>query len=299
MQMLFIILTSIGIINADSLKVVTTIPELAEIAKAIGKKDIQAESLLSGSEDPHFLDASPYFISKVSNADIFCKVGLELEVGWVPKVIQKSANKKIQPGSMGFCDASIYVTALEVPKGQTNRSMGDVHKQGNPHYNLSPKELINASKKILEVLIAFRPQSEKVFKKNQQEFKNKMLKLQNDIDKKLRNQNLKVIQYHKEFNYFFDLYNINYLGSIEQLPGVPPSSSHIATVALQAKKQNIQLAIGSHYTPEKHLKKFSEISGIPSVKLPALVNLNNSNYNTIEKHQNYIANQLIENAKGK
>ena len=80
MQLLFIILASIGIIKADTLKVVTTIPELAEIAAAIGKKDIKVESLLSGSEDPHFLEASPYFISKVSNADVFCQVGLELEI---------------------------------------------------------------------------------------------------------------------------------------------------------------------------------------------------------------------------
>ena len=299
MQFILVILASLGINHADSLKVVTTIPELTEIAKAVGGNDIESESLLSGSEDPHFLDASPYFISKVSNADIFCQVGLELEVGWAPKVIQKSANKKIQPGSVGFCDASAYVTTLEVPKGETNRSMGDVHRQGNPHYNLSPIELINASKKILEILVAHNPKKADTYRVNQQEFKKKMLKLQSQIDNKLKTQKLKVLQYHKEFNYFFDLYNIEQNGNIEHLPGVPPSSSRVAQVALKAKQQSINLAIGSHYTPEKHLKKFSEISGIPSIKLPAIVNLNNNKYNTIEKLQNYIAEQLIKKTKGK
>ncbi|MCH2533930.1 MAG: metal ABC transporter substrate-binding protein [Bdellovibrionales bacterium] len=299
MQLLFIILASIGIIKADTLKVVTTIPELAEIAKAIGKKDIKAESLLSGSEDPHFLEASPYFISKVSNADVFCQVGLELEIGWAPKVIQKSANKKIQPGAQGFCDASTYVTALDIPERPSDRSMGDVHKKGNPHYNLSPDQLIKASEKILEVLIAYNPKNSSLYTKNQIEFKNRMLELKQKIQDKLNQHNLKVIQYHKEFNYFFNSYSIKHQGSIEELPGVPPSSSRIAKVALKAKQQGIDLAVGSHYTPEKHLNKFSEISGISSIKLPALVNLNQNQYNTIEKLQHYITDQIINKAKGK
>ena len=139
------------------LKVVTTTPDLAWLVDSIGKKRVSAISLLNGSEDPHFVDAMPSWIAKASRADVFCLVGLELEVGWVPKVLERSANPKIQPGGKGYCEVGKFVKALEVPKGKIDRSMGDVHASGNPHYHLGPEQFKNAAKGVFEVLVTNDP----------------------------------------------------------------------------------------------------------------------------------------------
>lgn len=295
MTILIAFLLNINSVYAKPLKVVTTIPDLAEVVSFIGQNTVEASSLLTGSEDAHFLEATPYFIAQVAKADIFCQVGLELEIGWAPKVIQKSSNKNIQPGSNGFCDASQYVDVLDKPQSTTDRSMGDVHKNGNPHYNLSPKALIQVSKKIAEVLTLNNPEKAELYKKQQAIFTEKMTSLVSKIKSKINSKQIHVIQYHKEFNYFFHLYNIQEFTSIESTPGVPPSTAELVTIALKAKNNNVGLAIGSHYSPEKHLKKFSEISKIPYKKLPTLVNTNNENFNTIEKLQIYITEQILNN----
>lgn len=296
MYILILLIFNSLLSHATTLNVITTIPDLAEIVRELGNNTVKVESLLDGSEDPHFLDASPYFISKAANADLFCIIGLELEIGWAPKVLQKSANKNIQIGSKGYCDTSLNINTLDVPTSKIDRSMGDVHRSGNPHYNLSPDALIQASLTIRDKLIALAPEHKVLYTNNQNKFAANMKLLKTNIQNKIRKK-IKIIQYHKEFNYFLELYNITYGMSIEEVPGVPPSTTELAKIAINAKHSNISLAIGSHYTPEKHLKKFTEISSIPSIKLPSMVNLNNTNINSIKKLQHYLADSILTNIK--
>ena len=148
--LLFIFLS----LNAFSkLKVVATTPDLAYAIKKIGGKRVKVFSLLNGNEDPHFVDAMPSWISKVSKANIFCFVGLELEIGWAPKVLTRSGNSKVQSGGKGHCNVGNYIDALEVPKGKIDRSMGDVHAGGNPHYHLGPSQYKKAANGIFEILV--------------------------------------------------------------------------------------------------------------------------------------------------
>src|SRR5690606_10930809 len=97
------------------IKVVTTIPELAHAARAIGGEAVEAMALLSGRENPHYVDAVPSFVHAVSGADVVCLIGLGLEVGWLPKVLERSANAKVQPGGAGHCEAGAGVSVLEKP----------------------------------------------------------------------------------------------------------------------------------------------------------------------------------------
>ena len=119
--------------------VVTTIPDLGWMVKEIGQHDVVVQSFLTGSEDPHYVDAVPKFVLWASRADMIVSAGLDLEVGWLPKVLEQSANAKVQPGGIGYCEVGNYVTVLEKPTTLTNRSMGDIHPRGNPHFYLSPK----------------------------------------------------------------------------------------------------------------------------------------------------------------
>src|ERR1041385_3756850 len=127
-----------GTLAAQGLRVVTTTSDLGSIAQEIGGAKITVVSLAKGYQDPHFVDPKPSFILEVSRANLLIAVGRELEIGWLPPLINNSRNAKIQPGAPGYLDASQNVRILEIPTGQITRAMGDVHPAGNPHYWLDP-----------------------------------------------------------------------------------------------------------------------------------------------------------------
>lgn len=252
------------------IKLLATLPDIAEIAAAIGGSAVQAESLLSGNEDPHFMDASPLFTLKAAKSDIVCAIGLGLESGWLPKVLSKSGNPKVQPGGVGFCELGRTVTVLEKPASAVDRSMGDVHAEGNPHFHLSPRALSEAADVIEKVLTAAKPSEAAGFAARRRQFDKRMTQLEEKV-RELLKPGLKVagnrpvaIEYHKEFAYFFALYGIKSMGSIEDKPGVAPSAARLAEVALAAKAAGVRLALAGPNVPKKHMARFTELSGIPN-----------------------------------
>lgn len=280
------------------LKVITTLPDLAEVVRRVGGDKVEVESLLVGTEDAHFMDAVPSFIAKVARADIVCVVGLDLEVGWIPKILSKSGNAKVQPGGSGYCETGKSVSALEKHTGPVDRSMGDVHPGGNPHFNLSPKALSEGAKTVFEALSRTRPEFSEDFQRGYKQFQEQMFSLHAAIEKKLKplqsqNQPL-IIEYHKDFSYFFEAYKIKSFGAIEEKPGVPPSAARLATVSAGAKTAQVRLAVGALYSPEKHLRRFAELSGIAYRKLPTMVQTRNAQFNSIEKLQHAIADAIVE-----
>ena len=296
---LFILLLFFSLAAEAKVKVIVTLPDFIEIVKDIGGDQVEVESFLDGTEDPHFVDAVPSFITQAARADVVCAVGLELEVGWLPKVLSKSGNAKVQPGGQGFCELGRGVDVLEKSSGQVDRSMGDVHAGGNPHFNLSPTKLIEGSKEVLRVLKKVSVENAQLFDVNAKKFEAKMSALRAEIATMLQPINAKrFIQFHKEFTYFFNEYDLTSYGAIEEKPGVPPSSARIAQVSTEAKIQGVVLALGAFHTPKRHLEKFTEISGIPHIKIPGGVQRNNKNLNSIEKVQNHIANELLKNREG-
>ncbi len=281
---------------AKPLNIVTTLPELREIAKDIGGDEVRAQSLLNGTEDPHFIDAVPSFIRMAADADGVCLIGLGLEVGWMPKILSKSANPKVQPGGDGYCEAGKLIQALNKPSGTIDRSMGDVHPDGNPHFYLSPLALKEAAPAIKDLLVRLRPEKKSEFESRLKLFQKRMDLLFAKIDKKIapvRKTDPAVIEYHQEFTYFFNAYKIRSLGAIEEKPGVPPSAARLAQVSASAKQSGAKLAIGAPQSPEKQLRKFQELSGIAYQKLPDMVQLNDPKLNSIEKVQERLADALV------
>src|SRR4029453_4825547 len=134
---LFLLVTSVGAQN--KLNVMTTTEDLASIAREVGGDRIVVDSIARGYQDPHFVEAKPSFILKLQKADLLVVVGRELEIGWLPPLIQQSRNAKIQPGAEGYLDASLQARILDIPQGQVTRAMGDVPPLGNPHYWLDPE----------------------------------------------------------------------------------------------------------------------------------------------------------------
>lgn len=277
-----------------ALRVITTLPDFVEVIEAVGGSSVKVESLLDGSQDPHFVDAVPSYVSKVARADVLCAVGLDLEVGWLPKVVSKSANSKLQKGGTGFCDLSTRVNVLEKAVGKVDRSMGDVHAEGNPHYNLSPSAMAQAAQEVQRVLTALEPTQKELFKKNTEAFIFKMKTLKAGILQKLKPlQGKKLLQYHKEFSYFFHEYELKDIGALEEKSGVPPSAARIANVSKRAQQDKVVLLLASNQAPLHSIKKFTELSAIPYLQIPIGVHLAAENFNNIEKLQEHIVALLL------
>lgn len=250
-------------------KVVTTTTDLAIAAKEIGGDKIIVKPLLKGTENPHYIDAIPDFIREVADAKVVCLIGLDLEIGWLPKVLSKSGNAAVQPGGPGYCDTGTGVTVLEKPTGPVNRSMGDVHPAGNPHFTLSPVAFSEAANAIAQALARVDPGSAAFYQTNLKKFQEQLRTLQRQLASTLpKPATALVMEYHREFAYFFQAYGLRSFGSLEEKPGVAPSAGRIAEIARSAQAAGVKVLIATDYTPKKALEKFSELSGIP-VKLVA------------------------------
>src|SRR5262247_997624 len=152
------------------LNVMTATEDLASIAREVGGDKINVESIAKGYQDPHFVEAKPSFILKLQKADLLVVVGRELEIGWLPPLIQQSRNSKIQPGSQGYLDASLGARILEIPAGTITRAMGDVHPQGNPHYWMDPENGTRIAKQIADKLSEIRPADRAYFQQRLADF---------------------------------------------------------------------------------------------------------------------------------
>lgn len=291
---------------ATPVQIVTTIPDLAWAAREIGKDFVAVRSLLKGVEDPHYADAVPEFIRLVSNADIVCSVGLDLEVGWLPKVLSRSGNAQVQPNGKGHCELGKAVDVLDKPSGAVDRSMGDVHPMGNPHFWLSPKALAKGASQILEALLRADPEHAAAYQKNYSEFSKRMDALVEAGRKKLapylsKQAGPQVLEYHREFTYFLDAYGLKAFGSIEEKPGVPPSAGRIAGIAASAKFAGVRLILATDYNPRKTVERVAEISGIPSLIVQASVQTGGrfKDYISLQEHAVDSIAGLLDSSKAR
>src|SRR3989338_3811420 len=168
MKKIFLLLLIMVMPNPAQAKVniVATIPDLAAIAKEIGGDLVNVESIVRGDQDPHYLEPKPSYAVKMNKADLLIEVGLELEVGWLPVLLTQSRNPKIQRGAPGYLDASRDIPVIEIPTGKVDRSMGDVHPLGNPHYWLDPRNGPIIAREIAAKLGALDPSNRAAYQNN-------------------------------------------------------------------------------------------------------------------------------------
>src|SRR5215813_5483362 len=165
-----LLIASLPLAAQSKLNVIATTEDLAAIAREVGGDHIAVESIARGYQDPHFVEAKPSFILKLQKADILVLVGRDLEIGWLPPLIQQSRNSKVQVGANGYLDASAKARILEVPQGQVTRAEGDVHPLGNPHYWLDPENGKIIAQEIFNTLAQFRPTDREYFQQRLNDF---------------------------------------------------------------------------------------------------------------------------------
>jgi zinc/manganese transport system substrate-binding protein len=263
---------SVPAAGQGKLNVVTTTEDLAAIAREVGGDRITVESIAKGYQDPHFVEAKPSFILKLQKADVLIVVGRELEIGWLPPLIQQSRNAKIQPGSEGFLDASLHATILEIPAGQVTRAMGDVHPSGNPHYWLDPENGKRIARDIADKFARRRPNDRAVFEKGLAAF---TARVDEGVKRWLAAmapyKGTKVVTYHRSFPNFVARFGLDIIGYVEPKPGIPPSPQHILDLIAEMKRQNVRLILMEPYFDSKTPKAIGRATGAEVIVMPPSV----------------------------
>lgn len=257
-----------GSAQAAPLKVVTTISDLASLTREVGGDRVDATSISRGYQDSHFVEAKPSFLLLLRNTDLLEVVGLDLEIGWLPPLLEQSRNGRIQVGGPGYLDLSNGVEILEKPTGAINRSMGDIHAGGNPHYWLDPVNAVRIAIQIEQKLAALRPADAPYFEQRLNAFKVKI----NDANKRWLTmfapyRGAKIVTYHRSWPNFAKHFGLNVVGYVEPKPGVPPSPSHTFELINLMKAQGVKVIAMEPYFDSKTPKSVADHAGAKVVIL--------------------------------
>ena len=266
------LLLLVGAVDAAQLEVVTTTQDLAAIARAVGGDAVEVRSITRGYWDPHFVEAKPSYMRHLNRADLLIYNGLELEIGWLPLLIQGGRNRRVMPGSLGSLDASTGLPIREVPVGQVDRSMGDIHPEGNPHYTLDPRNGKMIAAAIRERLKALAPEQGQTFEANSDTFQlrlSKRMEVWEHTARSLRGR--KIVAFHKQWEYLADWLGLEIVDYVEVKPGIPPSPRHIARLVELIERENITLLLRANFGNTRAAEKVAERAGIWLLTLPASV----------------------------
>src|SRR5512139_7739 len=231
-----------------AVNVVATTEDLADLTRQVGGDRVKVEAIARGYQDPHYVEAKPSFILKLAKADLLVAVGRELEIGWLPPLIQQSRNEKVQPGAEGYLDASLTVKILEIPTGQITRAMGDVHPLGNPHYWLDPGNGRHIAKAIVDKLSRMAPADAAYFATRYADFDRRLAEAEKRWDALMAPyKGLKVVTYHRSWPNFVDRFGLDVIGYVEPRPGIPPSPRHTIELIAEMKRQDVKILLVEPY----------------------------------------------------
>jgi len=285
------------------LRACVTVPELGGLVTAIGGDQVTVTVFAKGTEDPHYLDARPSFIKVLSEADLYVQVGLDLEAGWAPLLLRSSRNPRVQPGRSGFIDASRVIEAMEIPSGPVDRSMGDVHPQGNPHYLTDPLNGLKVAALLRDRMSALRPDKQKYFAENFSDFRHRLgtamvgpelaarydfeklallqehgrlqafLQEQGDAEhlsgwlgKMIPHDGAELITYHKSWPYFARRFGLTIVAHLEPKPGIPPGPGHISQVIATIESRRIPVLLVEPWTGRQATEAVAKKTGIHVVR---------------------------------
>jgi len=254
------------------LTVVTTTEDLAAIAREVGGDRVNVEAIARGYQDPHFVEAKPSFILKLQKADVLVLVGKELEIGWLPPLIQQSRNAKIQQGGPGYVDASLRAQILEIPQGQITRAMGDVHPLGNPHYWLDPENGKRIARDLADKFSVAHPNDRAYFEQRVTDFNGRLdAALKRWLDQMAPYKGTKVVTYHRSFPNFAERFGLDIIGYVEPRPGIPPTPQHTLDLMNEMKRQNVKLVLVEPYFDLKTPNAIGRDTGAQVLVMPPSV----------------------------
>lgn len=255
-----------------AVNVVATTEDLAALAREVGGDKIKVEAIARGYQDPHFVEAKPSFILKLHAADLLVAVGRELEIGWLPPLVQQSRNARIQPGADGYLDASLAARILDLPTGQVTRAMGDVHPLGNPHYWLDPDNGRRIAQSIASKLSAMSPGDAAYFAARYADFDRRLRAAEARWDAQMAPfKGARIITYHRSWPNFAERFGLDVIDYVEPRPGVPPSPSHTLELIQKVKREGVKVLLVEPYFDLKTPQAIGRETGAQVLVLPPSV----------------------------
>jgi zinc/manganese transport system substrate-binding protein len=254
-----------------ALRVLACEPEWAALVQELGGPLVDVSSATTALQDPHQIQARPSLIARMRNADLLVCTGAELEVGWLPVLLQQSGNAKVQPGQAGHFAAADFVRKLEIPT-QVDRSQGDVHAAGNPHVQTDPRN-------IAVVATALSTRLQQVDAAHAGEYAQRGAAFQQKWQQAIARwtaqaaplRGLPVVSQHKGYVYLYDWLGLHEVAVLEPKPGVEPSAAHLQSVLATLKATPARMVLHSAYQDARPAEWLSRNAGIPAVKLPFTV----------------------------
>jgi zinc/manganese transport system substrate-binding protein len=263
---------------AAKVRVVTSLQDFASITAAIGGDRVETFALAKGYQDPHFVDAKPSFVLQLSRANLLEVAGLELEIGYLPPLIDQSRNTAVHPGSPGYLDLSIGCDILQRPTQVVTRAMGDVHPYGNPHYWTDPENGRVMARAISARLSELDPAGAAAYAKNLAAFEARLSAKEKEWDAKMAPYaGTRVVTFHESWPNFAKHFKLSIVGTVEPKPGIPPTPSHTLEIVNLISTQKVPVILVEpyfdHKTPNyiaqktgaKLLVFYPSVGGIPAI----------------------------------
>jgi zinc/manganese transport system substrate-binding protein len=260
------LLSSLATPAFAGINVVATLPWIGSAAKEIGKDKVNVTVLAKPGQDAHVLEAKPSMILAARKADIIMYDGLDLEIGYLPLIIESSKNPKLMPGRLGNFDCSQFITVLEKP-ATVDRSMGDVHPLGNPHYHFSPMNVLRVAEGMARLMADADKSNAGFYEANYKTFADRV-KDKEKLWHAAPLQGKKFVAYHKYFEYLAAEYGFQFIGYLEPKPGIPPSAAHIEGLMETMKKEKPTAILVTPAYGMKEAESLSAKTGVKVIVLP-------------------------------
>jgi zinc/manganese transport system substrate-binding protein len=259
---------AIGTPASAQIRVVATTPDLASVAREIGGDRVSVVALAKPTEDPHYVDAKPSHIVTLNRADALIEGGAELELGWLPPLLENSRNSKISAGAPGRIVASEGIRLLEVPTS-FDRSRGDVHSLGNPHFMIDPVNVRIIARNIANHFAQIDPKNAATYNGNLARFNAKLDAKFAEWQKKLAPyRGARIVTYHKDFVYLAQRFGLNILDELEPKPGIAPSPSHLAQVIGKMKAANAKVILVQPFQNRRTAETVARQTGAVVLDVP-------------------------------
>jgi zinc/manganese transport system substrate-binding protein len=249
--------------------VVTTTEGLASIVREVGGEKVRVTALSRGIQDPHFVDPNPSLAIKLRNADLLVDVGLELEIGWLPPLVNQSRNASIQPGGPRRLTASSVISPMDLPTGPVDRSQGDIHPSGNPHFLSDPSRVLQVAAAIAARLSAIDPGGAPYFQERLGSFRARVAAAEKGWKAQLAPYaGRSVIAQHQTLTYLLDWAGLRAVAYLEPKPGIPPPPSHVAGLAAVVKSAGVKGLLVENYYDRRSAEQLRELTGVRVIVIP-------------------------------
>jgi zinc/manganese transport system substrate-binding protein len=254
-----------------AVNILATVPEWGALAEEIGGARVTVFVATSALQDPHHIEARPSLIARARAAHLLVATGADLEIGWLPLLLRESGNARILPGQAGHLEAASAVLLRDVPR-VVDRSMGDVHPAGDPHFHLDPRNILPVAQALAARLIQIDPAGAEIYRGNLERFQERwQAALRRWEEEGRRLKGVRVLQIHRSFNYLAHWLGLETVGELEPKPGIEPSSGHLRRIVAGQKAAPAALILRAAYQNDAAGRWVSEQTGIPLVTLPYTV----------------------------